>query len=36
MEAAMHRIWTFFWLPETKYVIGAVAFFALLSLRLLP
>ena len=31
MEAAMHKIWTYFWLPETKYVIGVVAFLALLS-----
>ncbi len=36
MEAAMHKIWTYFWLPETKYIIAVVAILALLSLRLLP
>ena len=36
MEAVMLKIWTYFWLPETKYIIAVVAFFALVSLRLLP
>lgn len=36
MEAVMLKIWTYFWLPETKYIIAVVAFFALLSLRILP
>ena len=36
MEAAMHKIWTDSGRPETKYVIGVVAFLVLLSLRLLP
>lgn len=36
MDRAMNRMWTYFWLPETKYIIAAVAVVALLSLRLLP
>ncbi len=36
MTEVMQRIWTYFWLPETKYVIATVVIFALLSLRLLP
>lgn len=36
MDNALHRIWLYFWLPETKYIIAAAAFFTLLLLRLLP
>jgi len=36
MTEVMQRIWAYFWLPETKYVIATVVIFALLSLRLLP
>lgn len=36
MDTMMSRVWAYFWLPETKYVIVAIVVFALLSLRLLP
>ena len=32
----MTRIWAYFWLPETKYVIVVFAVLALLLLRFLP
>ena len=36
MDATMTRIWAYFWLPETKYVIVVFVVLALLLLRLLP
>ena len=36
MERILNNMLSHFWLPETKYVIGAVIVFALLLLRLLP
>ena len=36
MERILNSMLSHFWLPETKYIIGAVVVFALLLLRLLP
>ncbi|MBL8392722.1 MAG: mechanosensitive ion channel [Candidatus Accumulibacter sp.] len=35
MDSVLHRIWSYFWLPETKYLIAAAVILTLLSLRLL-